>query len=175
MSGQHGFARNQDWNIEKLGPDIAVCRLTHNDATLAVWPHRFSLTYTVKVVQGQLMTSFEVENHNEAGDNNFDFTMLLHTYFNIGGIESVRVKGLEGIKYRDKLLGGQVSVEDCPNIKIEGEVDRAYIQTPNKLTLSSAMGKVEIHKEGLPDAVLWNPWIGKSKSMTDFEDEEVSN
>ncbi len=31
---------------------------------------------------------------------------------------------------------------------------------------------VEVHKQNFPDAVVWNPWIDKSKAMGDFGDEE---
>jgi glucose-6-phosphate 1-epimerase len=31
---------------------------------------------------------------------------------------------------------------------------------------------MEVHKVNFPDAVVWNPWIDKSKSMADFGDEE---
>ena len=32
--------------------------------------------------------------------------------------------------------------------------------------------QIKIEKRGFPDAVLWNPWIAKSKGMADFDDEE---
>ena len=32
--------------------------------------------------------------------------------------------------------------------------------------------QIKIEKRGFPDAVLWNPWIAKSKGMADFGDEE---
>lgn len=32
--------------------------------------------------------------------------------------------------------------------------------------------KITLHKEGLPDAVVWNPWAEKAKGMADFDDEE---
>jgi hypothetical protein len=31
---------------------------------------------------------------------------------------------------------------------------------------------VQVHKQNFPDAVVWNPWIDKSKAMGDFGDEE---
>lgn len=31
---------------------------------------------------------------------------------------------------------------------------------------------IEVQKTNFPDAVVWNPWIDKSKGMADFGDEE---
>ncbi len=33
-------------------------------------------------------------------------------------------------------------------------------------------GTVEVRKTNFPDAVVWNPWVDKSKSMADFGDGE---
>lgn len=32
--------------------------------------------------------------------------------------------------------------------------------------------QIRVEKRGFPDAVLWNPWVAKSKGMSDFADEE---
>jgi len=31
---------------------------------------------------------------------------------------------------------------------------------------------IVVQREGLPDAVVWNPWIDKAAGMADFGDEE---
>ena len=36
----------------------------------------------------------------------------------------------------------------------------------------SSSGMIEIERENLPDAVVWNPWIDKAAGMADFGDEE---
>ena len=32
--------------------------------------------------------------------------------------------------------------------------------------------RITLEKEGLPDAVIWNPWAEKAKAMSDFGDDE---
>jgi hypothetical protein len=46
--------------------------------------------------------------------------------------------------------------------------------TPSSLQIvDEALGQaITLEKIGFPDAVVWNPWIDKAKSMADFGDEE---
>ena len=41
-----------------------------------------------------------------------------------------------------------------------------------QITDKGAQQVIELRKTGFPDAVVWNPWIDKSKGMADFGDEE---
>jgi D-hexose-6-phosphate mutarotase len=43
-----------------------------------------------------------------------------------------------------------------------------YLQIIDK----SSGSTVQVHKQNFPDAVVWNPWVDKSKAMSDFGDEE---
>jgi len=53
-------------------------------------------------------------------------------------------------------------------------VDRDYLSTPTKIVVIDHEKKrtFELRKEGLPDAVVWNPWDKKAKAIPDFGDEE---
>lgn len=171
--GQHGFARNQPWEIEKIASDVIICRLNENDYTLKQWPHKFNLVYTVKIEPtGALRTKFCVGNPSD-GSESFVFACLLHTYFAVGNVYRASVTGLAGLEYNDKLLSGAKAREDRHVLTISGEVDRTYLGVPDRLELRLPMGRVELCKKGFEDAVLWNPWVEKAKAMTDFGDEEV--
>lgn len=44
---------------------------------------------------------------------------------------------------------------------------------PDPQIVDSGSGStVSVHKHNFPDAVVWNPWVDKSKAMGDFGDEE---
>ena len=54
------------------------------------------------------------------------------------------------------------------------EVDRIYLSVPADLRVVDPSGRktVRIQTENLPDAVVWNPWIEKSKATGDLGDED---
>lgn len=79
----------------------AVFVLEDTDATRADWPHRFRLEYTVVLGPRTLRTALHVANRNDA--DAFTFTTALHTYFAVRRIEDVRVVGLHGLRYTDKM------------------------------------------------------------------------
>jgi glucose-6-phosphate 1-epimerase len=111
-------------------------------------------------------------NHTQ-GDAPLEFTAALHTYFSVSSIDKARVEGLDGVGYTDSLQGGKALKQDGP-VAFECEVDRIYLQTPGELKIvdEGAGAVVTIEKAGFPDAVVWNPWIDKSRAMGDFGDEE---
>lgn len=174
MPGQHGFARNQAWTLTKTSPNTLECTLIDNESTLKVWPNKFTLKYVVKLTRETLETELFVENPND-NHKAFSFTALFHTYLSIGDISSLEVEGFTGLDYFDKLEGGKRCKETREICTISCEVDRTFISAPNKVTIKSNVGNLELSKAGLPDIVFWNPWIEKSKSMVDFDDDEVSD
>ena len=150
---------------------LIVCTLSQNEKSLSVWPHNFNLIYTISLITGQLKTSLRVE--NPSSNKSFDFTCLLHTYFQIDDVKTVKINGFSRLRYCDKLRDGQLSEETRQLVTIDSEVDRAYLEVISPINLSSANGTITLEKTGFTDYVLWNPWIEKSKAMGDFDDEEV--
>lgn len=170
MAGQHGFARTLPWTVKSFNGDRAVLSLSHSEHTMKLWPYEFALEFEVVLNESSLTCSFAVKNLGKCA---FDFTSLLHTYFAIGEISSVRIEGLQGLKYLDKLHDYQEFNEDRSVIdSINCEVDRNYLNVPGKVSLHSSNADFEICSD-FKDLVVWNPWIEKSKSMSDFDDEEV--
>ena len=54
------------------------------------------------------------------------------------------------------------------------EVDRICLSVPSELRVVDPAGEksVRMETENLPDAVVWNPWIEKSKATGDLGDED---
>ena len=88
-------------------------------------------------------------------------------------ISNVSVSGLEKITFADKVGGGKK--EDSEAITVSSEVDRVYRVDPSQEIAVSEKGKTrfEFTRDMLPDVVVWNPWIEKSKTMADLAPEDA--
>ncbi|KAG0092616.1 hypothetical protein BGZ92_009169 [Podila epicladia] len=174
---QHGFARVTHWKLVNSSEDATTVTvqlgLDHSMITeefRKLWPFDFSLVYTVRLTADNIETGLRVHN---IGDRAFDFNALLHTYFLIPDASAVKVIGLTGVDYVDKVL--QTSSRQEGDVVIHGEVDSVYANvSASKLEIQyDPSGKgIQVQKNGLGDIVVWNPWAGKAAGMADFGDDE---
>lgn len=147
MSGQHGFARILKWNplSENRTESSCTFALKDDENTLKFWPHKFLLLYTVSLTLEGLHVRIEVQNCDEF---DFQFTALLHTYFNIQSIDSVTIVGLKNLKFSDKLKNNEIFTEFRDLIDgINEEVDRNYFNVPGPVQLKSLTGEFQIESD----------------------------
>lgn len=168
----HGFVRTEMWTvgeiITKTDRMMIVMNLASGDASRALWPHDFALRLAISV-GAELEVSLTAKN---TGSSSWAMTGALHTYFSVGDVTRSIIRGLHGTQF----VEGRLSPEKRPQrgpVKIDREVDRVY--------LSDAAVEVEdpvknrtiiIEKSGSQSTVVWNPWIEKSKRLSDLPDEE---
>jgi glucose-6-phosphate 1-epimerase len=102
------------------------------------------------------------------------FEECLHTYFTVGDINDISVTGLKGMAFLDKVGGTFHKVEADDAIRFSAETDRVYLDTTGAVEIHDAkLGrKIRVEKSDSASTVLWNPWVAKSKAMSDFGDEE---
>ena len=175
---QHGFARNRMWSIDNNPPAPPPVRpfvdlvLKPSEEELKIWPHNFELYQRIMLgPSGELTSVVRVRN---VDTKPFTFTFALHTYFSVSDISEVRIEGLETLDYLDNLQDKERFTEQGDAITFDSEVDRIYLGTPTKIAIVDHEKKrtFVLKKEGLPDAVVWNPWEKKATSMSDFGDDE---
>lgn len=176
---QNGFARNRTWAIDNSPSPLPLANnkstvdliLKPSDEDLKIWPRSFELRLRVCLGPGKLVLIPRVRN---CDNKPLSFTFALHTYLSVSDISEVRVEGLETLDYFDNLNGKKRFTEQADAITFDDEVDRVYLSTPTKIAIIDHEKKrtYELRKEGLPDAVVWNPWDKKSKAIPDFGDEE---
>jgi glucose-6-phosphate 1-epimerase len=162
---KHGFARTIDWAVVDRGPSSVTLRLDDTATTRALWPHAFSIELSA-ALDDRLSIALAVRNR---GDAPFEFTAALHTYFRVGDIATTRIGGLDGLRYRDKVTGRD-GLERSPELGFAGETDRVYLDAPSRLELRDpTLGRVTtIETRGFGDAVVWNPWIERSRDFKDL-------
>jgi len=142
---------------------------------------------TVKVTAYAIRTILNIHN---TGNVNFDFQTLFHTYFRVEGGQALNkslcnVKGLVGYSVEDKVTMNKYIQKD-EDVFVDKEVDRIFVN-PSKgeldLVLSTtASSKIQIQAKAFIDemqanvsVVIWNPFIEKSKRLSDFDDDEYHN
>ena len=166
----HGFARTALWQVvasQSLqdGSTRISFELPESSIPPDQWAHpcRASLVATV----GKTLT-VELATEN-TGNQPFQIGEALHTYFTISDVDALRITGMEGCTYLDKVGNPETRTQQCA-IEITSEVDRIYIDTEADCLIEDAGFKrrIRIAKSGSKSNIVWNPWIAKSAKMGDF-------
>lgn len=181
---QHGFARNRFWSIDTDPPPFPTNSksfidliLKPSEEDMQKWPHSYEFRLRVALgTGGDLMLTSRIRNTNADGKP-FTFTFAYHTYFSVSDISEVRVECLETLDYLDNLQNKERFTEQGDALTFESEVDKIYLSTPTKIAILDHEKKrtFVLRKDGLPDAVVWNPWDKKAKTMADFGDDEYKH
>ena len=172
--GQHGFARVKAWEVRESTPapdgSVTVRFRLPNCPEAAEFPP-FTVDYAVTVNQA-LTLALTVTNQSK--DQAFTYEDCLHTYFEVGDIQDVSIKGLKGAAYLDKVANFARKTEAEDAIRINSEVDRPYLDTASVIEISDPRygRKIRVAKEGSASTVVWNPWIEKAQQMSDFGNDE---
>ncbi len=168
----HGFARITEWNLVKTStaPDGAITlnfRLpTAPDR--AVWQAlrvEFGVTISDRLTM-ELMAA------NDSADAPFEIENCLHTYFAVGDIGGVGIRGLKGARFLDKTDKGAEKPELHEVLPVVAETNRIYHDTPGPVEVVDGKFRriICIEKSGSADTVVWNPWT--TQLMPDFDPAE---
>ena len=164
--------RDRTSQVTARTPTSVQMTLRSSPASKEKWPHDFVVVYEVMLGAGNhLKTSMKVAN---TGVEPMTFTTALHTYFRCTDATAAKVTGLKGASYLDSLNERVRREEENEFVSFNEEVDRIYLSTTDTLAVDDVAGSrsVRITKKNLPDAVVWNPWIEKSKATGDLGDED---
>ncbi|MES1983047.1 MAG: D-hexose-6-phosphate mutarotase [Pseudomonadota bacterium] len=166
----HGFARTAVWQVVATlaladGSTSITFELPQSSMPAAQWPYACRLQLVVTV---GLKLTVELITEN-TGNQVFEIGEALHTYFNISDVDTMRITGLEGCTYLDKVGAPEVRTQQGP-IQIGSEVDRIYVNSTQDCVIDDGgyMRSIRIAKSGSHSTVVWNPWIEKSAKMGDF-------
>lgn len=126
--------------------------------------HRFTARCDIALAPEHARFTLRITND---GDRPFTFGAALHTYFAISDVEDVRVSGLEGAPYADKVTGGHLV--QSGDVALGGEVDRIYQSTSDVVITDNPAGRtIRVAKLGSAQTVVWNPGAAKAASISDL-------
>ncbi len=66
---------------------------------------------------------------NQSKDAEFTFENCLHSYFEVGDVTAISIRGLKGLSYLDKVAGFVEKTETSDALRIASEVDRVYLNS----------------------------------------------
>jgi D-hexose-6-phosphate mutarotase len=166
----HGYARTVPWQVVATrllpnGETQLSFELVESDATRAQWPHATPVRAIITV--GKQLTIELVTRNNEKTP--VIIGEALHTYFQVSDLADMRIEGLSGVTFVDKVESSARKVQQGA-ITIGSEVDRVYLDTTQECVIVDAgyQRKIRIAKEGSRSTVVWNPWIEKAEKMGDL-------
>lgn len=169
----HGFVRTKAWQLESIsqaGGAVTVSMFTASDeSTKKWWPAEFRLVHRA-TFDRELSLELVVTN---TGTTPLRFEEALHAYHRVGNIEMTRVGGLDTVQYLDKTDLNRKKVQHG-EIAIVSETDRVYLNTRDAIELQDPVlhRRTQVTKENSQTTVVWNPWVQKAHSLSDFGDEE---
>jgi len=169
----HGFVRTMPWQLESIAQTedgITVSMSIESDEdTRRWWPAEFRLAYRVTFAS-DLKLELAVTN---TGKKSLRFEEALHAYHRVGNILNTRVGGLHAVDYIDKTDLNRRKFQRG-EIAINSETDRVYLNTKDAVELEDPVlrRRTRIAKENSYTTVVWNPWVQKAQSLSDFADDE---
>jgi glucose-6-phosphate 1-epimerase len=167
----HGFARTSEWAVEgtKLRNDGNVeitLALSPNETTEGFGYASFLLRFRVTIGSSLEM---ELETRNEASEP-LTYEEALHAYFAVADIRQASVSGLEGTTYIDKTDGFKRKKLGAEPMQIAKETDQVHLSTKATCVIHDPVWqrRIIVQKTGSDSTVVWNPWIDKTKGMSDM-------
>ena len=177
---QHGFARISTWRTVDKGDGRLTLELTESDVdpSLLAGFSGFVVRYSVEIVDmSSIKLALVVRNTGKQPLP--PFTTALHSYFRVASSEVAVNFSAKDVVYVDQLRGSERLINADGVFSTFGteEIDLVCINVPSRIniidkTSFKSSTKITLESDGLPDAVLWNPYINKAASMSDFGDDE---
>ncbi|MBX3228499.1 MAG: galactose mutarotase [Labilithrix sp.] len=159
--GQHGFARNAAWKAEDARESAVTLVATSNDATMATYPHAFTLRFRYALTGTTLRIEQSIET---AGPYGVGF----HPYFFVPQADKARARiatpatrAWDNVKKEEIALGGPIDLT-------AKEVDLHLVDHGSSTAvLELPAGRVEVR--GSPEYTRWVVWTVAGKDYVCLE------
>lgn len=166
----HGFARNSLWQLTSINEDATghhiLLELNDSETTRLYWNYAFKLEMLIHCGE-DLKLEFKLQNLDP---QTFEFGFAWHSYFPTK-TQNSQVLGLQNSSYIDQLDGNQIKTQTGEVIIFTAELDRIYPKTSGQFSIQQNEQDHIYIKSTAKSAVVWNPWIEKTKRLTDVRDD----
>lgn len=161
LEPMHGVARLTEW-------DLVEASEADGNVTLHLQLRMEDWSASLIIGIGTTLTlELTTTNH---GDGRMMLEEAFHTYFRVSDVANVRVNGLDGASYLDKVAGGTAVQQG--DVIFTDRTDRVYESDSGVAIIDPGRGRrIEISKQNSPHTVVWNPWSETTKAMADIPDE----
>ncbi|MFO6372086.1 D-hexose-6-phosphate mutarotase, partial [Pseudomonas aeruginosa] len=132
------------------------------------WPHPAALRMLFRF--GERLT-LRLTSEN-LGSKPLVLSQALHTYFAVSDSREIAIEGLEGARYIETLENWEERTQHGA-VRVKGELDRIYLGLERDLLIKDPRWERSIHLHALDSrsAVVWNPWVDKSRRLSQFADD----
>lgn len=165
----HGLVRGCHWLIDSC-LDVSTEGTDETQITLRCPTADIGLGHIELLLQISVGDSLRLQlRTTNNGSRDFIFTQALHSYFAISDIHAAVVEGLENTRYIETLENWSEKTQTGA-VTFTGETDRIYLDTPERIDIVDPtwQRRIQLHATGSRSAVVWNPWIEKSKRLSQF-------
>ena len=170
----HGFVRTKGWRLDSISAEsrdsVSVQLSTESDdSTRRWWPFDFRLEYRITIGR-ELKLELTMTN---TGSSELRFEEALHTYFSVGQVEQVEVRGLDGVAYLDNRDGNRRRVQ-TGDLRLIAQTDNAYLDAIGDVVIFDPARRrlLRTRKENSTSTIVWNPWRDGAASLADLDDDE---
>ena len=171
----HGFVRSIPWEIISINESCQkveiVLGVTSNEKSKTFWPFEFNLEARF-VFSNKLEVELITSN---TGNKKFAISQALHTYLPTTDIGKTYIHNAHSSSYIDALDNWKEKTQ-TGRIGFSEETDRLYFFPAKtdtspyyKLRIESPEQQLELQSHNSQSAVIWNPWIEKSKRLSQFK------
>ena len=170
----HGVVRTREWRLDAItaedGGSVIATFSTESDVfTRRWWPFEFRLVHRVTI--GRTLRLELIATN--VGSKTLRFEEALHTYFRVGRVEDVRVRGLDQVAYLDNTDGNRKKLQSR-DVVFAGPIDSAYLNTYDAPELIDPILRrtLRTDKENSATTVVWNPWQRGASALADLGKDE---
>ena len=171
----HGFVRSIPWQVTSIQESChhveITLALSSNAESKALWPFEFNLEARF-VFSNKLEVELTTTNTSNKA---FAISQALHTYLPTQDIRKTYIHNAHNSTYIDALDSWKEKTQ-TGRIGFSEETDRLYFfpakaknNTQYELRIESPGQQLVLKNTQSQSAVIWNPWINKSKQLSQFK------